>query len=318
MSSIYKQIIIPEALTGYRLDQALAILCKEFSRAYLQHWIREGKVEINGKIITRPSSKITAQQNVVINATLPEKHNWSAESMPLNVVYEDQDIIVVNKPAGLVVHPGAGNKNHTLVNSLLYYDNHLATLPRAGLIHRLDKETSGLLVVARNMSSFNYLVKALQAREIQRIYQAVVHGHLISGGTIDAAIGRHSKHRTKMSVKINGGKSAITHYRILNHFQHYTHIEVRLETGRTHQIRTHFAYIKHPLVGDPVYGKSSFPKGKLCPELIAILKTFKRQALHASCLSFKHPTTGIWMNWQAPLPQDMHDLLAALTSNLNL
>lgn len=315
MNSIYKQLIIPAELTGHRLDQALALLCQEFSRAHLQQWIRQGEVRVNGEVVLRPSSKVIQEQQIIIDAKLPERENWSAQKIDLNIVYEDQELMIINKPAGWVVHPGAGNLDQTLVNSLLHHDPNLAMVPRAGLIHRLDKDTSGLLVVARNISSHDYLVRALQAREIERIYQAVVYGQLISGGTIEAAIGRHPRQRTKMSVKTHGGKPAVTHYRIITRFQHHTHVKVQLETGRTHQIRIHFAHIKHPVVGDPIYGKKLLPPGKQNPKLINILKHFNRQALHASQLSLRHPSTDEWMTWQAPLPQDMQELLQVLTEN---
>lgn len=317
MSSFYRQIIIPVELTGHRLDQALVLLCQEFSRRELQQWIRAGDVRINDQIVSKPSSKVYAEQQVVINATLVEKEHWLPQNIMLNIIYEDHDLIIVNKPANLVVHPGAGNKDQTLVNSLLHHDAALALVPRAGLIHRLDKDTSGLLVVAKNLKSHDYLVQALQARKIERIYQAVVQGVLISGGTIDAAIGRHPRQRTRMSIKINAGKPAVTHYRIITRFRHHTHVKVQLETGRTHQIRVHFEHIKHSVVGDPLYGKRMIPPGNPSPALLNILKTFNRQALHAGHLGLYHPSTGEWMSWQAPLPQDMQELLQILTEDLH-
>lgn len=312
MNIIYKQLIIPEKLASYRLDQALALLCPEFSRAHIQQWIQKSQVTVNGKIVFKPSHKVLVHQEIIINANLVERENWTPQNILLNIIYEDQDLIVINKPAGLVVHPGAGHPDQTLINSLLYYDPNLATIPRAGLVHRLDKDTSGLLVIARNISSHHYLVSALQARKITRIYQAVVHGKLISGGTINASLGRHPKQRTKICVKKQGGKTAITHYRIIKRFSQHTHVKIQLETGRTHQIRVHFAHINHAIVGDPTYGKTILPKNTTNQKLIDVLNHFNRQALHASELSLHHPTTGALLTWQSPLPDDMKTLIETL------
>jgi 23S rRNA pseudouridine1911/1915/1917 synthase len=237
------------------------------------------------------------------------------EALPLAIVYEDAAILVVNKPAGLVVHPGAGNRAGTLQNALLHHAPELVQLPRAGLVHRLDKQTSGLLVVARTLEAHTRLVAALQAREFAREYAAVVSGVMTGGGTVDAPLGRHATDRLRMSVR-EGGREAVTHYRVLKRFRAHTHISVQLETGRTHQIRVHMAHIRYPLVGDPVYGRRVALPPAASPLLKQTLQDFHRQALHARRLGLKHPLSGESMHWEAPLPQDMQDLLAALADDV--
>ncbi len=303
---------IPESEAGNRLDKALSALYPDYSRARLQQWIRDGSILING-LPKKPKDKVKGGETVEINAELEEVVVWKPQILPLVVLYEDEDLIVVNKPAGLVVHPGVGNKDNTLVNALLHHAPELAQLPRAGIIHRIDKETSGVLVVARSLKAHTFLVKQLQLHEFDREYQAITTGTLIAGGTIDAPMGRHPIHRTRMAVvDIQKGKSAITHYRIIKRFRAHTHIRVHLETGRTHQIRVHMAYKRHPLVGDPVYGGRLKIPPKSTDSFKESLRKFPRQALHAIRLGFLHPKTKEKMEWTAALPNDMQELLAVL------
>jgi len=301
---------IPQDLDQTRLDLALSKLLPEYSRARIQTWIKTGWVTIDGEVF-RPKDKVRTDQTVKISATSENLNSSKPQPIALTAIYEDEDIIVINKPAGLVTHPGAGNIDGTLLNALLYHYPELAKLPRAGIIHRLDKDTSGLMVVTRNLLAHNKLTQDLQNREIKREYEAIVHGNMISGGTIEANIGRHPVKRTHMAVK-ETGKPAITHYRIIKHFLSYTHIRVMLETGRTHQIRVHLAHIGYPIVGDPIYNKITNISEKLNPILRERLKLFKRQALHSRHLELTHPRTNKLMSWQAPLPKDMTELLKAL------
>jgi len=303
---------IPESEAGNRLDKALSALYPEYSRARLQQWIREGSILING-LSHKPKDKVKGGETVEINVELEEVVVWKPQILPLVILYEDEDLIVVNKPAGLVVHPGVGNKDNTLVNALLHHAPELAQLPRAGIIHRIDKETSGVLVVARSLKAHTFLVKQLQLHEFDREYQAITTGTLIAGGTIDAPMGRHPIHRTRMAVvDIQKGKSAITHYRIIKRYRAHTHIRVQLETGRTHQIRVHMAYKRNPLIGDPVYGGRLKIPPKSSDSFKESLRKFPRQALHAIRLGLLHPTTKEKMEWTADLPDDMQELLAAL------
>jgi 23S rRNA pseudouridine1911/1915/1917 synthase len=304
---------IPAHLAGYRLDKALAALFPTYSRARLQQWIGAGQVLVNS-IPSRNKDKVQGGEFIEITAQPEIEVAWQAEMLPLNLLYEDEDILVVNKPAGLVVHPGAGHSNNTLVNALLHHAPELAQLPRAGIIHRLDKETSGVLVVARSLVAHTQLVNSLQLREIKREYQAVVNGIMVAGGTIDAPIGRHPIHRTKMAV-VDNGKPAITHYRIIHRYRAHTHLRVQLETGRTHQIRVHSAYQHYPLVGDPVYGGRLQLPPASSESFKIILRNFTRQALHAAKIGLIHPTHQQWMQWKAPLPEDMQQLLTALAED---
>lgn len=311
---VHFNTVIPQALAGWRLDKVLVELLPAYSRARLQKWIDDGYVRVNAQI-WRGKDKVRGGEHLEVMATLAEETTWVAQDLPLTVLYEDADILVINKSAGWVVHPGAGNAENTLVNALLHHAPELAQLPRAGIIHRLDKDTSGILVVARSLTAQTALIVQQQAREFLREYQAIVTGHLVAGGIIDAPIARHPTQRTQMAV-VDGGKTAITHYRIIQRFRGYTHIRVQLETGRTHQIRVHFAYKRYPLLGDPVYGGRLYLPPESSDVFKETLRTFARQALHAEKLGFKHPCTGEWMQWHTPVPADMEKVLTALTVDL--
>ena len=308
--------IIPTELAGVRLDQALAKLFPNYSRSQLQNWIRTGHIRVDGakKILTREKTRV--DQLIEITVDLESNERWVAQSLPLNILYEDEALFVINKPPGLAIHPGAGIPDRTLINALLHHDPQLAILPRSGIIHRLDKDTSGLLVVARNLTSYYTLTNSMKARKITREYEAFVKGVLISGRTINTPIGRHPIHRTRMAI-VNNGREAITHFRVLQRYRAHTHIRIRLETGRTHQIRLHMAHIHHPLVGDPVYGNHIGIPTFLSDSLKATLKVLHRQALHAITLQLSHPLTQRIMEWHAPLPKDMLDLLRSLTEDNN-
>jgi 23S rRNA pseudouridine1911/1915/1917 synthase len=298
---------------GMRLDQALARALPQYSRARLQGWIEAGAVKVDGRV-PRPRDKIQGGEHVRIEARLEPETRVSAEKMPVDVVYKDRGIFVINKPAGLVVHPGAGNASHTLQNALLALDPKLALVPRAGLVHRLDKDTSGLMVIARTPEAHAALVEAIAAREVERAYLAICVGVMTGGGTVDEPIGRHRTQRVKMAVR-SDGREAVTHYRVLKRFRGHTLVRAELETGRTHQIRVHFDHVGFPLVGDPVYGtRRRIPKGAT-PVLIAALDSFKRQALHATKLALVHPLTGKALEWEAPMPADMVSLLEVLESD---
>lgn len=296
---------IPEGASNQRLDVTLAQLFPDYSRAQIQLWIREGAVSINNTLVTKTRHLAKTGQTVSINTTLENQGEWQPQDIPLNILYEDDTLMVINKPVGLIVHPGAGNPDKTLVNALLHYAPELSTLPRAGIIHRIDKDTSGLLIIARTLPAHTALVKMMQARDIHREYRALVLGQMISGGTVNAPIGRHPSLRTKMAV-ISNGKPAITHYRVLTRFAKHTLLSVKLETGRTHQIRVHFAHIGHPVVGDSVYGKRGNEDKVL---------TLSHQALHAYRLSLTHPVTHEKLTWTAPMPEDMMMLINKLSEN---
>lgn len=305
-------IVIPNRLIGQRIDSAMATMLPDYSRSKITSWVRSGKALLNDKTF-KPKEKILGGEIVVLSIEKEKVIAWLPEDIAIEVVYEDDDIIVINKPVGLVTHPGAGNWTGTLANALLYYDPSLANLDRAGIVHRLDKNTSGLMVVARSELAQKNLVEQLQTHQVSREYSAIVYGHMISGGTVDMPIGRDPKDRIRQAVVEEGdGKDAITHYRVIDRFAHHTHVKCILETGRTHQIRVHMAYVEHPLIADPMYGgKIRFPK-KADDELKEALKSFKRQALHAKKLSLSHPLTGEQMSFKAPLPQDLQDLLTML------
>ena len=304
------QIIIPSRMKGARLDASLAEMLPDYSRSKITAWIKSGDALINGKIF-KPKDKTSGDEIVFLTLNQKQSNDWIAEEIPLNVVYEDEDIIVINKQFGLVTHPGAGNWTGTLANALLYYDPTLSRLDRVGIVHRLDKNTSGLMVVARNEKSQKYLVEQLQNHSVDREYSAIVYGHMIAGGTVDEPIGRDSRDRVKQAVS-QSGKEALTHYRAIDRFKSHTHVKAILETGRTHQIRVHLSYVGHSLIGDPMYGgRVRFPK-KASEELKKALLNFKRQALHSKKLTLKHPISGEVMSWKAPLPNDMQELLSVL------
>ncbi len=303
-------IIIPERMTGDRLDVALSEMLPDYSRSKITAWIKSGDALINNKAF-KPKDKVNGSQMVMLSLNKKQNNDWSAENIALNIVFEDEDIIIINKPFGLVTHPGAGNWNGTLANALLYYDPELSKLDRAGIVHRLDKNTSGLMVIARNEKSQKYLVEQLQSHSVVREYSAIVYGHMISGGSVNDPIGRDPKDRVKQAVSSNG-KDATTHYRVIDRFKSHTHVKAILETGRTHQIRVHLSHIGYPLLGDPMYGgRVRFPK-KASEILKESLLGFKRQALHSKKLTLNHPSTGELMSWKAPLPDDMLELLAIL------
>ncbi|MDR8522790.1 MULTISPECIES: 23S rRNA pseudouridine(1911/1915/1917) synthase RluD [Shewanella] len=297
--------------TGQRLDQTLAELFPDYSRTRIKEWILAGSVFIDGEVSDKPRVKVLEGQVVTIGATLEEETKAEAEAIDLDIVYEDDHILVINKQAGLVVHPGAGNQSGTLMNALLHHCPGIELVPRAGIVHRLDKDTTGLMVVAKTVEAQTHLVAALQARDITREYEAIVTGTLISGGTVDEPIDRHPTKRTHMAVVYNG-KPAMTHYRVAEKFRAHTRLRLRLESGRTHQIRVHMAHIGHVLVGDPVYaGRPRPPKGA-APDFFETYMGFKRQALHAVRLELAHPFTCEIMSWQAPIPDDMVKLTKAL------
>ena len=305
--------ILPVEQAGERLDRALAQVFPDYSRTHLKQWIEAGLVLVDGNP-ARPRDKVRGGETVQLQVKLAPQGGWSAEDIPLPIVFEDADLIVIDKPAGLVVHPGAGNSQGTLANALLHRYPELETLPRAGIVHRLDKDTSGLLVAARSLRAHHSLVKQLQARTVSREYEAIVYGLMIAGGTVDAPLGRHARDRTRQAV-VEDGREAVTHYRVLRRFRAHTHIRLQLETGRTHQIRVHMAHVGYPLVGDPTYGGRARGIAGASAELIAMLRAFKRQALHASRLSLLHPADRGEMRWQAPLPADMTELLKALAAD---
>jgi len=304
------QIIIPNRMKNQRLDVVLAQMLPIYSRSKIASWIKSGQALINKKPY-KPKEKVFGNEVVTLLINHIEKIKWAPEKIPLNIIFEDDDIVVINKPAGLVTHPGAGNWNGTLANGLLYYDSSLTKIDRAGIVHRLDKNTSGLMVVAKNLKSQKHLVEQLQTHSIQREYSAIIYGHMISGGTVDEPIGRDPKDRVKQTV-LRAGKDAVTHYRVLDRYANHTHVKVILETGRTHQIRVHLTHIDYPLIGDPLYGgRVRFPK-KASQELKDSLKAFKRQALHSRKLTLMHPNTGNLMTWKIELPEDMSQLIDTL------
>ncbi|BBB31293.1 23S rRNA pseudouridine(1911/1915/1917) synthase RluD [Neptunomonas japonica] len=304
------EVIVPGALTGKRLDQIVAQLFSEFSRSRLQSWIKEGSVTVDGKQ-AKTREKLYGGERIVINATVEPMEEHLAEDIPLDIIYEDDDILVVNKPAGLVVHPAVGNRTGTLLNALLHHFPDIAMVPRAGIVHRLDMDTTGLMVVAKTIQAQTELVGQLQDRSMGREYEAVAQGVMTGGGCVEEPIARHPKNRLKMGV-VKGGKEAVTHYRLLEKFRNHTHIRLKLETGRTHQIRVHMAHINYPLAGDQLYGgRFRMPKGAT-EEVQETLLGFKRQALHAKKLELWHPTSRELMSWEIDLPEDFQCLLAAL------
>lgn len=318
MSSQQLEARIPADKLGQRLDAVLAELFSDYSRSRIQDWIKAGKVALDGQLQSKPNMKVLGGEKVVLQAEIEEEIEYQAQDIPLDIVYEDSDILVINKPAGLVVHPGAGNPDGTLLNALLYHDERLREVPRAGIVHRLDKETTGLMVVAKTVPAQTHLVEQLQRHAVERVYDAIVVGRMISGGTINKPIGRHPTDRKRMAViATGGGKPAVSHYRVLERFREHTHVRVQLETGRTHQIRVHMSYLGFPLVGDPVYGGRLRIPQQMLPEFADFLRGFKRQALHAGQLSLTHPVSGKVMKWKAPMPDDMLALIDVLRDDMD-
>ena len=294
-----------------RLDQALARTFPDYSRSRLQQWLKAGYVSLNGDCVTDNRRKVTGGEEVIIKAQMQTEVSWFAQPMELNIIYEDEDILVVNKPAGLVVHPAAGNYDNTLVNGLLHYLPSLEAIPRAGVVHRLDKDTTGLMVVAKTLQSQTWLVNELKCHNVERQYECLIYGQLIAGGTIEQPIGRNPRNRLQMAVVANG-KEAITHYRVNQKYADFSLVDVFLETGRTHQIRVHMNYIKHPIVGDPLYGsRLRIPKG-CSEELKETMRRFNRQALHAKSLTLTHPRHKDTVQWQAERPTDFNQFLDLL------
>ena len=301
---------IPPELSDRRLDQAAAELMPEHSRSRLQSWIKSGALTVNGEA-RKPRDKVMLDDVLDLDAEPEVQVTWEAEPITLDIVYEDEHLLVINKPAGLVVHPATGHADGTLVNALLNYAPEVENLPRAGIVHRLDKDTSGIMVVARSLIAHTSLVNQLQERTMGREYEAVVVGSLTGGATVDAPIGRPPQDRKRMAV-VSSGKPAVTHYRLIERFAAHTHVRCKLESGRTHQIRVHMTHVRHPLVGDPVYGgRLRLPKGTT-EELRDVLAAFHRQALHARQLTLEHPETGEILSWEVPLPEDMVHLIETL------
>ncbi|MGO2010687.1 MAG: 23S rRNA pseudouridine(1911/1915/1917) synthase RluD [Pseudoalteromonas sp.] len=306
------QAEVPTELGGKRLDQVLAQLFPDYSRSRIKTWILDDKITVNGEIFNTPRGKLFGGEQVNVETTIEAPREYEAQDIKLNIVYEDDDILVINKPMGLVVHPGAGNPDGTVLNALLHHFPEIINVPRAGIVHRLDKDTTGLMVVAKTIPAQTHLVNALQKREnFTREYEAICNGTMTAGGMVEKPIGRHPTQRTHMAVH-EQGKPAITHYRVAEKFRAHTRLRLRLETGRTHQIRVHMAFVNHPLIGDRSYGGRPRPPKGATPELFQMLRDFTRQALHAVKLSIAHPITGEMMTWQAPIPDDMVAMTQAL------
>jgi 23S rRNA pseudouridine1911/1915/1917 synthase len=307
--------VVPDEWAGERVDHALTRLFPDYSRSRLQSWLKDGQILLDGQV-RRAKDKVVGGEQVELRVVLGSENHWEAEEIALNIVYEDEQLLVINKPAGMVVHPAAGNYSGTMLNALLYYAPELEAIPRAGIVHRLDKDTSGLLVVARTLPSQKSLVEQLQARSFLREYEAIAQGVMTAGGTVDAAIGRHPVNRKRMAVTAKG-KPAITHYRVSERYRSHTRLNVKLETGRTHQIRVHMAHINHPLLGDPVYGGRFKIPPASDEAFVTRLKSFTRQALHARHLGLMHPATHEFIEWEVEVPQDMMALEQALSRDLD-
>jgi 23S rRNA pseudouridine1911/1915/1917 synthase len=306
-------VTVPAEFAGVRADQALARLFPAYSRSQLSRWLRSGYISVDGAA-ARPRTKLRGGECLELTPPPAPVEPWPAQALPLAIVYADPDILVIDKPVGLVVHPGAGNPDHTLVNALIAHDAALGAVPRAGIVHRLDKDTSGLMVVARNLVSHTQLVRALKLRAVTRTYEAIVHGAMVAGVTVDAPIGRDPRVRTRMAV-VSQGRPARSHVRIVRRFRAHTHVRVRLETGRTHQIRVHLAHVGHAIVGDPAYGGRGRGLAGAGAALGSALRSFGRQALHATRLEFQHPTRGTALAFDSPLPEDMRLLLHLLDTD---
>jgi 23S rRNA pseudouridine1911/1915/1917 synthase len=304
------QANIPDELSGQRFDRALACMFPQFSRSQLKNWIEAGRARLDGAE-RRPRDPVAAGQAVLIEPEDSAPERVDPQAIPLDVLYQDEDLVILNKPPGLVVHPGAGNPDGTLQNALLHHFPELTAVPRLGLVHRLDKETGGALVIARSSRAHVVLTERMEAREIRREYLALVVGTMVAGGTVDAPIARHPVDRKRMAVR-EGGRRAVTHYRVRERFPAHTLLDVSLETGRTHQIRVHMAHVRHPIVGDPVYGRRLVLPAGAGPQLSGTLRAFRRQALHAFRLSLAHPRSGEPLSVEAPLPADFEALLSAL------
>lgn len=314
----HHQVTIPEEMRGKRLDQVLAELFPDYSRSRLQNWLKAGDIRVNQQAM-KGKAKVLGGECIDFMVNIEPEGEWEAEDIPLDIQYEDEHILVVNKAAGMVVHPAVGNRSGTLLNALLHHHPDIIQVPRAGIVHRLDKDTSGLLVVAKTIPAQTHLVDQLQRRAFEREYEALVNGEMTGGGTVNLPMGRHPTQRTKMAVLAptnKAAKEAITHYRVLQRYVAHTRIRVNLETGRTHQIRVHMTHQHYPLVGDPVYGgRIKYPPG--CDEhLKQALEAFKRQALHAKKLGLEHPKTGEWLSWQIEAPEDMQILYQLLEAHL--
>lgn len=314
--SIKESQRVPSELGHKRFDQVAAQLFPDYSRSRIQGWIKEGQLTVDGQT-RKPKEKLIGGETLDLDATVEANESWVAEPVELNVVFEDEHIIVIDKPAGLVVHPGAGTPSGTVLNGLLYRYPELASVPRAGIVHRLDKDTTGLMVVARTLPAQTALAAQLHDRSMGREYWAVCMGVMTGGGSVDEPIDRHPKHRTKMAVAPEGmGREAVTHYRVEQRFRNHTLVRCKLETGRTHQIRVHLSHIGYPLVGDPLYaGRSRLPKG-ISSDVMSVLKGFKRQALHAGYLELIHPNTQEIVSWESDLPDDMVHLLETMDEEI--
>ncbi|MCD6045802.1 MAG: rluD [Gammaproteobacteria bacterium] len=309
-ANLHLSATVPIEWAGYRLDRAAALLFDQFSRSLLQKWIKSGQLLCDGQAL-KGKELLKGGECLNLSAIALEETTAKAEAIALHIIYEDDALLIINKPVGLIVHPGAGNPEHTLVNALLHHCSSLSTLPRAGLVHRLDKDTSGLLVIAKTLSAHTHLIRQMQNRLVKREYLALCQGMITAGGTINAPIGRHPQARTRMAVT-DSGREAITHYRVVERFRAHTLLRVQLETGRTHQIRVHLAHIHHPIVGDATYGgRPKFPP-KADVNLVTALQNFHRQALHATHLALTHPVNGETLSWSVPCPEDMLDLIGLL------
>jgi 23S rRNA pseudouridine1911/1915/1917 synthase len=315
MTIIKASAIVPQELAGKRLDQVLVEVFPGYSRSRLQSWLKAEQIKVDGQS-KRGKDKVLGGESISLQAEIVAEPAWQAEAKELNIIYEDDSLLVINKPIGLVVHPGAGNTQGTLLNALLHHSPCLAELPRAGIVHRLDKDTSGLMVVAKSLPAHHSLVEQLQSRSVSREYEAITVGVMTAGCTIDLPIGRHPTQRLKMAVLEEGGKEAITHVRVLEKFREHSRVRVMLETGRTHQIRVHLSYKNYPLLGDSVYGRRLMIPKSASPELAEALRSFKHQALHARRLSLTHPLTGEAMSWEAEIPADMANMIQMLQQDM--